>query len=98
MSDFPTYTKQFNKNAYRSAAAYKSHLETQRLKASPTPRQAAHTITRPAPRPTFRTVRYKAPRAPESPSWMTDEEVKAWFREGEEEYEVLKKVCTPRIT
>ncbi|KAK3951029.1 hypothetical protein QBC32DRAFT_393457 [Pseudoneurospora amorphoporcata] len=91
MSDFPTYTKPFNKNAYRSAAAYKSHLQNQGMKASPIPRQAPRTITRPAPGPTLRTVRYKAPRAPDSPSWMTDEEVKAWFREGEEEYEALKK-------
>ncbi|KAJ4402711.1 hypothetical protein N0V85_005257 [Neurospora sp. IMI 360204] len=88
MSDFPTYTKPFNKNAYRSAAAYKSHLESQRMKASPISRQAPRTITR----PTLRTVpRYRAPRALASPKMMTDEEVRAWFREAEEEYEAKKK-------
>ncbi|KAK3355775.1 hypothetical protein B0H65DRAFT_585397 [Neurospora tetraspora] len=92
MSDFPTYTKPFNKNAYRSAAAYKSHLESQRMKASPISHQAPRTITRPTPRPTLRTVpRYRAPRALASPKLMTDEEVRAWFREAEEEYEAKKK-------
>ena len=101
MSDFSAYTKPFNRNAYRSAAAYKSHLETQRLKASPTARPAPRAITRPAPapRPTIRVApRCQAPRAPESPRWMSDEEVAAWFREGEEEYHALKKVCIPLVT
>ncbi|KAL0474790.1 hypothetical protein QR685DRAFT_464996 [Neurospora intermedia] len=92
MSDFPTYIKPFNKNAYRSAAAYKSHLDTQRKKASPIPHHAASIITRPVRPPTLRMVpRYRAPRALESPKIMTDEEVRTWFREAEEEYEAKKK-------
>ncbi|KAK3498667.1 hypothetical protein B0T13DRAFT_511804 [Neurospora crassa] len=87
MSDFPTYIKPFNKNAYRSAAAYKSHLETQRTKASPIPHHASRRLP-----PMLRMVpRYRAPRALESPKMMTDEEVRAWFREAEEEYEAKKK-------
>lgn len=92
MSDFPKDTKPFERNAYRGSGY--SNTMRNKSKQAYRPKQRGGSQSQHSRNPAKASTSSSGQQAPDAdvPHFMTDAEVKQWFKEAEEEYEADKKV------